>query len=234
VTSLELVGGVEKRALVLADYDPLWPETYAEQERRIRAALGPAAVQVEHIGSTSVPGLAAKPIIDVLVLVEDITAEEDYLAPLLDAGYELRVREPGHRMVRTPARDVHVHVVEVGDKAADDYLLFRDRLRSDPEDRDLYERTKRALIGQDWADMNAYADAKTGVVSEIKERARQSAGPAAVAAGSSAVRLATGLRERTAATGIRDHQQDDQDDETNDEVDHRGRRFGQDAGTGAS
>jgi GrpB-like predicted nucleotidyltransferase (UPF0157 family) len=173
-TTVELVGGIEKRALVLAEYDPRWPATYAEQERRIRAALGPAAVQVEHIGSTSVPGLAAKPVVDVLVTVDDITAEEDYLAGLLDVGYELRVREPGHRLVRTPAHDVHVHVLEVGDQAADDYLLFRDRLRTHADDRDLYERTKRALIQQDWADMNAYAEAKTEVIAGIKERARQS------------------------------------------------------------
>jgi GrpB-like predicted nucleotidyltransferase (UPF0157 family) len=173
VTTVELVGGVEKRALVLADHDPQWPQLYAAHERRIRQALGPAAVQVEHIGSTSVPGLAAKPIIDVLVTVEDITAEEDYLEPLQGAGYELRVREPGHRLVRNPERDVHVHVLEVGDPAAEDYLLFRDRLRADPEDRHLYERTKRALVEEDWPDMNAYADAKTDVVGAIKDRARR-------------------------------------------------------------
>lgn len=173
MTTVEIVGGTEKRDLFLADYDPEWPETYAEQERRIRAALGPAAVLIEHIGSTSVPGLAAKPIIDVLVTVEDITAEEDYLDQLLDVGYELRVREPGHRMVRTPARDVHVHVMSDGAEAADNYLVFRNRLRSDPKDRDLYERTKRALIKQEWTDMNAYAEAKTGVIVDIKERARK-------------------------------------------------------------
>ena len=174
VTTVEMVGGIEKRALVLVNYDSRWPEAYAAQERRIRAALGPAAVRIEHIGSTSVPGLAAKPVIDVLVTVEDITAEEDYLAPLLDAGYELRVREPGHRLVRTPARDVHVHVLGSDDQAADDYLLFRDRLRADREDRDLYERTKRGLIGQDWADTNAYAEAKTEVIAGIKQRAQNS------------------------------------------------------------
>jgi GrpB-like predicted nucleotidyltransferase (UPF0157 family) len=173
VTTLELVGGVEKRELSLSDYDPQWPATYEEHARRIRTALGPTAVQVEHIGSTSVPGLAAKPIIDVLVTVEDLTAEEDYLDQLLGAGYRLRVREPGHRMVRTPERDVHVHVLEVGVEAADDYLLFRDRLRADAEDRALYERTKRDLITRDWSDMNAYADAKTEVVLAIKERARR-------------------------------------------------------------
>jgi GrpB-like predicted nucleotidyltransferase (UPF0157 family) len=174
VTTVEIVGGIEQRTLMLADYDPQWPEAYLDQEQRIRAALGPAAVQIEHIGSTSVPGLAAKPIIDVLVTVEDITAEEDYLDQLLHVGYDLRVREPGHRLVRTPARDVHVHVMEVGDEAARDYLLFRDHLRADPEDRALYERTKRALIEQDWVDMNAYAEAKTGIITDIKQRARRS------------------------------------------------------------
>jgi GrpB-like predicted nucleotidyltransferase (UPF0157 family) len=169
-----MLGGIEKRGLVLAGDDPQGPEIYTEHELRIRQALGPAAVQIEHIGSTSVPGLAAKPIIDVLVTVKDITAEEDYLDQLLDLGYELRVREPGHRLVRTPARDVHVHVLEAGDEDADDYLLFRDRLRANPEDRVLYERTKRALIEQDWVDMNAYAEAKTGVITGVKERARQS------------------------------------------------------------
>jgi GrpB-like predicted nucleotidyltransferase (UPF0157 family) len=139
---------------------------------RIREALGDGAVAVEHIGSTSVPGLAAKPIIDVLVVVPDITAEEDYVAPLLAAGYELRVREPGHRLVRTPGRDVHVHILEPADPAVDDYLLLRDHLRRDEEDRSLYERTKRELTARDWPDMNAYAEAKTEVIEAIKGRAR--------------------------------------------------------------
>ncbi|WP_017935698.1 GrpB family protein [Nocardioides sp. Iso805N] len=174
VTTVELVGGIEKRDLILADHDPRWLEAYSEHEGRIRTALGVVAAQIEHIGSTSVPGLAAKPIIDILVTVADATAEEDYLDRLLDAGYELRVREPGHRLVRTPARDVHVHIVEVGDPAARDYLLFRDHLRADPEDRGLYERTKRDLVDQDWADMNAYAEAKTEVIAVIMKHARGS------------------------------------------------------------
>jgi GrpB-like predicted nucleotidyltransferase (UPF0157 family) len=91
---------------------------------------------------------------------------------LLAAGYELRVREPGHRLVRTPARDVHVHLLEQGDPAVGEYLLFRDHLRSDAVDRALYENTKRALLTEQWSDMNAYADAKTEVVAAIKERAR--------------------------------------------------------------
>lgn len=114
---------------------------------------------------------------DILVLVKDITAEEDYLDQLLDAGYELRIREPGHRMVRTPSRDVHVHILDADDQAANDYLLLRDHLREDSDDRDLYERTKRALIDGGWADMNAYAAAKTEVITAIKQRARNRQGP---------------------------------------------------------
>jgi GrpB-like predicted nucleotidyltransferase (UPF0157 family) len=110
VTETELLGGIEKRELVVVDHDPAWAVAYADHEARIRAVLGETAIEVEHIGSTSVPGLAAKPIIDVLVTVADITAEHDYLDPLIASGYVLRVREPGHRLVRTPALDVHVHV----------------------------------------------------------------------------------------------------------------------------
>ena len=171
VTDVELVGGIEKRDLVVADPDPSWPQAFARHADRIRAALGLRAREVEHVGSTSVPGLAAKPIIDILVSVEDITAEEDYLEPLLSAGYQLRVREPGHRMLRTPALDVHIHIHESGDPAAVDYLLLRDHLRRDYADRELYERTKRELVHSDWADMNAYADAKTAVIAQIKQRA---------------------------------------------------------------
>jgi GrpB-like predicted nucleotidyltransferase (UPF0157 family) len=172
VTDVELVGGVEHRDLYLVEPDPTWPAQYAVHERRIREALGSAAVDVQHIGSTSVPGLAAKPIVDVMVLVEDVTAEEDYLVPLLAVGYVLRVREPGHRMVRTPELDCHVHVRETGAPEVPDYTLLRDHLRRDPDDRALYERTKRELLAGEWSDMNAYADAKTAVIEEIKERAR--------------------------------------------------------------
>lgn len=172
VETAELFGGTEKRDIVIAPPDPAWPRIYQDHERRIRAALGTEALSVEHIGSTSVPGLPAKPIIDILVVVDDLTAEEDYRPQLEAAGYPLRVREPGHRMVRTPQRDVHVHILEQGDEQIEEYLLFRDRLRADETDRGLYARTKRQLAARDWPDMNAYADAKTEVISQIKEHAR--------------------------------------------------------------
>lgn len=173
VNSTELIGGREKRDIVIVDADPTWPATFETHRARITTALADVLnVGVEHIGSTSVPGLGAKPIIDILVTVEDITAEDDYLSPLLEAGYELRVREPAHRMVRTPGRDVHVHIVEIGDQQATDYLDLRDHLRRHPDDRALYERTKRALAQRDWDDVNEYADAKSDVIAQILERAR--------------------------------------------------------------
>jgi GrpB-like predicted nucleotidyltransferase (UPF0157 family) len=174
VTTVELVGGVEAFLLKLHDYDERWPKIYDDHRRRIRAAL--AAADVEHIGSTSVPGLAAKPIVDMVVAVDDITAEEDYLDALVAAGYVLRVREPGHRLVRTSARDVHVHIYERGDAAIDEYLLLRDHLREDADDRELYENTKRELLTSSWEDMNAYSDAKTGVIREIMARAAKRRG----------------------------------------------------------
>ncbi|MDK1328598.1 GrpB family protein [Arthrobacter sp. zg-Y1143] len=172
VTTVELVGGPERLELELHDYDDGWPAVYLTHRHRIEATLALISVDIEHIGSTSVPGLAAKPIIDIVVGVEDITAEEDYLEPLLAAGYDLRVREPGHRLVRTPDRDVHVHLYERDDPAVEEYLLLRDHLRADAEDRALYEATKRKLLNRRWDDMNDYADAKTDVISAIKARAR--------------------------------------------------------------
>ncbi|GAB3248611.1 GrpB family protein [Kineococcus gypseus] len=176
VTAVELVGGVEPLHLELHEPDERWARTYLEHRARIREALAGLDADVEHIGSTSVPGLAAKPVVDVVVAVDDITAEEDHVDALVAAGYELRVREPGHRLVRTPARDVHVHLYQRDDPAVADYLLLRDHLRSDAGDRALYEDTKRALLTRRWDDSNAYADAKTDVIVEIKERARRSAG----------------------------------------------------------
>ncbi|WP_267420562.1 MULTISPECIES: GrpB family protein [unclassified Curtobacterium] len=174
VTTVEVIGGPEAVHVDLLPYDERWPAVFAEHRDRIRQALGAggSTVGIEHIGSTAVPGLAAKPIIDVLVTVDDITAEEDHVELLLAAGYVLRVREPGHRLVRTPERTVHVHLYEHGARAVEDYLLFRDRLRSDAEDRALYEATKRELFRRQWDDMNDYADAKTDVIEAIRARAR--------------------------------------------------------------
>ncbi len=165
-----LIGGRERVAIVVVDPDEAWPRRFEVLRERLLAALGTSALRVEHIGSTSVPGLAAKPIIDILVVVADSADESAYLPGLEAAGYVLRVREPDwheHRMFRTPERDVHVHVYSAGCPEVGRNLTFRDRLRRNADDRSRYERTKRELAAREWPDMNAYAEAKTEVIESI-------------------------------------------------------------------
>jgi GrpB-like predicted nucleotidyltransferase (UPF0157 family) len=165
-----LIGGIEKREIVIVDYDPLWPAKFQTHAAIIFQALREKALVIEHVGSTSVPGLSAKPIIDIDVVVEDSSNEAAYLPALLSAGYVLRVREPDwheHRMFRTPELDVHVHIFSTGCVEVARHLAFRNRLRSHAEDRLRYEALKRRLAKEDWEDMNAYARAKSDVVEEI-------------------------------------------------------------------
>lgn len=171
-----LIGGPERRDVVLVDYDPGWPARFTAEQARIRAALGAGALRIEHIGSTAVPGLAAKPVIDVLVAVADVEDEAAYLPALERAGYVLRVREPGHRMLRTPGLDVHVHLWPAGAPAVTAHLAFRDRLRADDGDRARYAATKRRLAEQEWPTMNHYAEAKTEVIEGILARAAPGSG----------------------------------------------------------
>nr|WP_208379854.1 GrpB family protein [Microbacterium endophyticum] len=167
-----MIGGVEPRAIVIVDPDPAWPERFVLEHARISTALGTRARRIDHIGSTSVPGLPAKPIIDIDVSVADVEDERDYVPALVAAGYVLRVREPGHRMLRTPNLDAHVHICTAGSEWEENHLLFRDWLRQHPADRDAYAVLKRQLATRDWADMNQYSDAKTSFITEILVRAR--------------------------------------------------------------
>ena len=124
-----------------------------ERRRRIEDALGSAASRVDHIGSTAVPGLAAKPIVDIQVSVPDVEQESSYLEALVAAGYQLRVREQGHRMFRTPELDVHIHVCDAGSDWERRHLLLRDWLRESADDREAYAalkmRTPEAGLGDD-------------------------------------------------------------------------------------
>jgi GrpB-like predicted nucleotidyltransferase (UPF0157 family) len=165
-----LIGGREPVTIVIADYDPAWPERFEAERERIATALGAGALTIEHIGSTAVPGLAAKPIVDILVEVADPDDEAAFAAALEAVGYELRVREPRHRMFRTPARDVHVHLWPRGADETAEYLLLRDCLRAHAGDRERYAQAKLALAGT-WPDMNHYAEAKSAVIAQIKARA---------------------------------------------------------------
>lgn len=163
----------------VVDYDPGWPALFRREEDRIRAVLGDRVVLLEHVGSTSVPGLAAKPIIDVVLVVPDSAAEADYVPALAAAGYRLVIREPDwfeHRCFKGPDTNVNLHVYSAGCPEVGRYLAFRDRLRADDADRDLYARTKRDLAARQWTYIQEYADAKSAVVGEILARADPGAG----------------------------------------------------------
>lgn len=165
-----LIGRPEPGEITLSPYDPAWPKTFEEQAKTIAGALGSTALRIEHIGSTAVPGLTAKPIIDILVVVPDSADESMYLPQLEAVGYVLRVREPGwneHRMFRTPARDVHVHIYSSGCSEIERTLKFRDCLRGDATQSNRYARTKRELAARQWPDMDTYASAKSEVIEEI-------------------------------------------------------------------
>lgn len=162
--------------IVIVDYDPEWPRLFEREARRIRAALGDSVVLLEHVGSTSVPGLAAKPRIDILLIVPNSADESNYVPPLEAAGYVLRIREPDwheHRVFNRPDMAINLHVFSPDSPEIERMLLFRDWLRSHPADRELYERTKRELASHNWKYTQNYADAKTGVVEEILARAHR-------------------------------------------------------------
>jgi GrpB-like predicted nucleotidyltransferase (UPF0157 family) len=172
-TELIVLGGRDGEPIVIADYSPAWVERFELERGRLAAALGAVAVRIDHVGSTAVPGLGAKPIVDVLVAVPDPGDDAAFVPALTAAGYVLRVIEPGHRMFRTPDREVHVHLWATESVDERRQLLFRDWLRVDAHDRELYERVKRQLAERPWHDHNDYADAKTDVVTVILNRAEE-------------------------------------------------------------
>jgi GrpB-like predicted nucleotidyltransferase (UPF0157 family) len=164
--------------IVLAAYDPGWPQLFEREAERIRTALGELALRIEHAGSTSVPGLAAKPVIDVVLVVADSAEEEAYVPPLEAAGYVLSIREPDwyeHRVFKGPDTNVNLHVFSQGCPEIDRMVVFRDWLRRNESDRQLYERAKRELADKEWKYTQNYADAKSAVVEDIIARAQQSA-----------------------------------------------------------
>jgi GrpB-like predicted nucleotidyltransferase (UPF0157 family) len=174
------------RRVLLVDPDPRWPALYDAEEVRIRDAVAPELVELHHVGSTSVPGLAAKPVIDILLLVRDSSEEETYAPGLQRSGYTFVLREPHwqeHRLFKRGlphfrsadvrvggVSKVNLHVFTAGAEEGRRMLAFRDRLRADIGDRRIYEATKRRLAAQEWGFVQEYADAKGAVVSEIMTR----------------------------------------------------------------
>jgi GrpB-like predicted nucleotidyltransferase (UPF0157 family) len=125
----------------LCDYDPHWPRVFEQEAARVRSILGDRVVRLEHAGSTSVPGLPAKPIVDMVLEVPDSSDESTYLPDLAAAGYRLVIREPDwfeHRVLKGPGANINLHVFAAGSPEVHRMLRFRDWLRGNPDDRELY------------------------------------------------------------------------------------------------
>lgn len=164
--------------IYVANYDPEWPQMFEQHAARIRNALGDSALRIEHVGSTSVPDLPAKPIIDIVLVVAESHNERLYVAALETAGYRLHLKEPGwyeHRMFKGPEDRVNLHVFSFGCPEIERMVRFRNWLRVSKDDRELYARTKRNLAEQEWKYTQNYADAKSEVIEEIMSRARRAA-----------------------------------------------------------
>jgi len=162
--------------IYLAPYNPDWPLLYAQLKNRINDALDNDMLLLEHVGSTSVPGLSAKPIIDMVLAVADSSNEAAYANPLQKSGFELRIREPNwyeHRLFRYSDTAANLHVFSDGCEEIERMLLFRDWLRTHDDDKLIYEETKRELAARTWKYTQNYADAKSKVVQEILARARR-------------------------------------------------------------
>lgn len=160
--------------ITVVEYDFRWPQIFAREAERIRTALGDRALQIEHAGSTAVPGLAAKPVIDIVLVVADSREESAYASALEAVGYRLLIREPEwfeHRMFKGSQPEANLHVFSENCPEVEHMLVFRDWLRANPADLDLYARAKLTLSEQRWERVQDYADAKTAVVSQIMARA---------------------------------------------------------------
>jgi GrpB-like predicted nucleotidyltransferase (UPF0157 family) len=164
----------------LRPYDATWPVQYETEAARVRAILEDRVLLLEHVGSTSVPELRAKPIIDMLLIVADSSAEQAYVPPMVSAGYTLRIREPDwhqHRLFKGPGANINLHVFSAGCPEIDRMISFRDHLRADAGDRALYQRTKEELAARQWRYVQEYADAKTEVIEAIVARALPATAP---------------------------------------------------------
>lgn len=169
-----LVDRSPSRPIQVVAYDAAWPARYEEVRQRVVAALGPRVLSIEHVGSTAVPGLAAKPVIDVDLTVADSADEAAYVPDLASVGFALRWRDPEwqeHRILHAEAPDANLHVISPGDREAGRHLLFRDWLRAHADDREAYASLKLELGGRGFTHSMDYNNHKAALVYDIYEKA---------------------------------------------------------------
>lgn len=171
-----IIGAPRHDPVQIVEYDPMWEARFDEMRMRLAAALGSTAIRIEHVGSTAVPRLAAKPIVDIQVSVADIEDDDAFRIPIESCGFALRYREAGHRYFRPPpglTRHWQVHVCTIRSDWERVHLLFRDYLRSHPAEVDRYATMKREMAAVHRADSIAYTDAKSPLINEMLARAEE-------------------------------------------------------------
>lgn len=172
------VQGGRSRAYGIVEYDPGWPGMFEEEAERIRAALGDISVRIEHVGSTAVPGLPAKPIIDIQVSVEEMSPRDPFVTALEAIGYTFVAdpTDPDHEYFKKEAKGVRTHQIHVCLAGSDwerQHLAFRDHLRGYPEDAARYADLKQRLAAEHPNDILGYIDAKGPFIREIEARASE-------------------------------------------------------------
>jgi GrpB-like predicted nucleotidyltransferase (UPF0157 family) len=166
------VGAPPPRTIEVVPYEPGWPSEFARLSSLVRGALGDRVLALEHVGSTSVPGLVAKPVIDIDLIVADSADEEAYVPALEAAGFTLRIREPDweeHRLL-TVLPHTNLHVFPPGTPEPQRHIRFRDWLRTHPDDRAEYAALKVELGGRGFTDGMDYNNHKAALVYDIYER----------------------------------------------------------------
>ena len=165
--------GLERGVVRLVDYDPRWATLFIEESARLRPALQPLGVTLEHVGSTAVPGLVAKPVLDILAGYELAADLPECIATLAAAGYLHRGEQgiPGREFFRRgEPRAYHIHLALRGGPFWTQHLVFREVLRSDPTVRDAYARLKQELASRYPHDREAYIEGKGPFVREVLRR----------------------------------------------------------------
>jgi GrpB-like predicted nucleotidyltransferase (UPF0157 family) len=166
-------------AITVVPSDPAWPELAAEAIAEVRAALGGSITEIEHIGSTSVPGLAAKPIIDLMAAAADLPAVAERAAELAAIGFEPRDNGMSGRLfflrLRDGVRTHHLHVVPLAGWAERNQRLLRDHLRTHPADVARYAELKRTLAAGEH-NVEEYTAGKTALIQELTDAARAARG----------------------------------------------------------
>jgi GrpB-like predicted nucleotidyltransferase (UPF0157 family) len=166
--------------VTIVEYRSEWRNMFENEKEVLKKALGEIPVQIEHIGSTAVVGLAAKPIIDMMIGLEDFSVADEFVPKITTLGYEYFKKYEDEMPYRryfaknqNGVRTHQIHMVEIGEEFWERHLLFRDYLRQNPEVLNKYAELKKQLAEQDWADVNEYADAKTEFIRSNENKAKE-------------------------------------------------------------